>query len=477
VYLSYVRGELKKMAAVQGEDSRYSIQEIDRITASAEAFEKAASEEAQIVWNGFIDQLKKEGADQDFIDGFTKEAGGAGDAFRMLGLLARRPATGLKSLGAMFRGGSHAEGIAKATPTLGGLVDAGGNVVRADATGFLSGLRNWGFNKGYTGGKRLAFADEFQKNLNAAGKSNAHIDQKIDKLRGSALDGLSGHLRGEADAATQQSYRKLTQKASLGDTTAQQAIKDISSGNAKALGKEMNLPTSSIDEMGSQTRRQAASNVHLPSESVIGGAQAHAGDFAKNKFDRLSANAYIPQMSPLASGAPTNAGAFRFSPGKAMTYGLGGGMLGSLAGPLGTAAGVLGGGVVGGLGVGGAATLGLGGAALGANALGLFGKKKKDVDVNGAPSDRHRIVPFMKNKYTGAIGGALLAHMIAKENGLSGPMSWLLPIVGGLAGHQFLPQMMNKWKDPRGYGENSIGSGAAMINQANPVRAYNPEIQ
>jgi hypothetical protein len=161
---------------------------------------------------------------------------------------------------------------------------------------------------------------------------------------------------------------------------------------------------------------------------------------------------------------------FRFSPSQAVSGGLTGALGGTfLGGPVGTVVGGLGGAAVGGLGTGGAATLGIGGGLYAGKELGLLGSKKQKLDEFGAPRDRHRVVPFMKNKYTGAAGGAMLAHLLANESGLTGPMAWLLPIIGGIAGHRFFPQMMNKWKDPMGFGVNSVGSGANMIHQQTPL--------
>lgn len=255
-YLSYLREELLKEA-----DLVYSKEEVEEFTSSRESFEKAAELEAQLVWNGLLDQLKKEGASEDFIEGFTKEAaGGLGGAWK-----------GLKSFG------------------------------------------------------------------------TSHV---------------------------------------------------------------------------------------MPAMKWVG-----------NRFKK-------PSFKDAFTGAVTGGTA------GGLTLGLPGAVAGGLAGA-----------AVGGLGTGGAATLGAG-ALYG---MGAFGRNKKELDPFGAPVDRHRVVPFMKNKYTGAAGGALLAHAIARESGLEGPMGWLLPILGGMVGHKYFPDMMNKWKDPRGYGINSIGSGAAMIQQPQNV--------
>ena len=62
----------------------------------------------------------------------------------------------------------------------------------------------------------------------------------------------------------------------------------------------------------------------------------------------------------------------------------------------------------------------------------------------------------MKNNWTGALGGALLASIIGRQMGLEGPMSWLLPLLGGAAGYKFLPNMMNSWSDRPGTGVNAV---------------------
>jgi hypothetical protein len=85
----------------------------------------------------------------------------------------------------------------------------------------------------------------------------------------------------------------------------------------------------------------------------------------------------------------------------------------------------------------------------------MFGGGNKP-DETGLPTDRNRIIPGMKNNWTGALGGALLASIIGRQMGLEGPMSWLLPLLGGAAGYKFLPNMMNSWSDRPGTGVNAV---------------------
>jgi hypothetical protein len=108
------------------------------------------------------------------------------------------------------------------------------------------------------------------------------------------------------------------------------------------------------------------------------------------------------------------------------------------------------------------------------NSLGL-GDASPSGDSSGLRGDRHRVVPFMSNKATGAIGGALLAMLIAREMGLEGGAGLIAPILGGIAGYNYLPEMMNKWKDPYGSGANRMNPFAAAYNRANPFIPETPE--
>ena len=83
--------------------------------------------------------------------------------------------------------------------------------------------------------------------------------------------------------------------------------------------------------------------------------------------------------------------------------------------------------------------------------------------------DRHQIIPGMGNQYLGAAGGALLSALMGGQMGLTGPASWLMPLLGGAAGYHYLPKLMNMWKDQPGTGTKSISPGAAAYNQQNPI--------
>jgi hypothetical protein len=97
------------------------------------------------------------------------------------------------------------------------------------------------------------------------------------------------------------------------------------------------------------------------------------------------------------------------------------------------------------------------------------------LDATGLLADRHRVLPFMGNNILGTAGGALLGSLVGNELGLEGPASWLAPILGGVAGHQYFPHMMNRWKDNYGEGVNKINEGAANYNKSQPFNLGQPE--
>lgn len=259
-HLSYLRTELHKMAAELGETCMYSSEKIDEITSSPEAFEKAAQEEAQCVWAGIEDTLRKEGADQDFIDGIKKEAF-VMPALRMIG----------RGLGRA--GGAIGTGLKKVGPALG------------------RGLEH--------------------------------------SVVGTTLGGLAGGVPGA-----------------------------LAGGLFTGLGGTMGYGKATL----------------------LGGGALAAG-----------------------------------------TY-------------------------------------------MGAKGLGDSGN-----DITGNPASRNRALPFAPNKVTGGIGGALLGSLLANEMGMSGHAAWMMPVLGGLAGYHHLPNMMDKWKDPYGYGANTMSAGAAHMNRAMPL--------
>jgi hypothetical protein len=180
-------------------------------------------------------------------------------------------------------------------------------------------------------------------------------------------------------------------------------------------------------------------------------------------------------MTSEAAGArPIDKSWFRWTPSQGLSSAGTGAMLGGTVGGVGGIPGALGGAALGGLAGGAVGTLGAGGAALaGGTALGaggLYAGKKMlgggGTDMYGLPEDRHRAIPILNNQIAGGVGGAILGALIARELGIGGGIGGLLlPILGGVAGRQYLPQMMNKWKDPYGVGANQINPIRARINQ------------
>lgn len=83
--------------------------------------------------------------------------------------------------------------------------------------------------------------------------------------------------------------------------------------------------------------------------------------------------------------------------------------------------------------------------------------------------DRHQVIPGVGNQYLGAAGGALLSALMGGQMGLTGPASWLVPLLGGAAGYHYLPKLMNMWKDQPGTGTKAISPSAAAFNQQNPI--------
>jgi len=92
-----------------------------------------------------------------------------------------------------------------------------------------------------------------------------------------------------------------------------------------------------------------------------------------------------------------------------------------------------------------------------------------ELDRYGLNADRHRVVPFMPNKLTGAMAGGLAGGVMSNELGLDGLSSYILPVLGAFAGNHYLPHLMNRWKDPEGTGHNSINPMAAHFNNMQPL--------
>lgn len=147
----------------------------------------------------------------------------------------------------------------------------------------------------------------------------------------------------------------------------------------------------------------------------------------------------------------------RGSLGRGLRRGAIGAGVGGLAmGPLGAAVGGLGGLASGTMGTGKALMAGAGLTGLGAWGAGKLLGGGSGVDETGLPANRNQLIPGVGNNWTGALGGALLASLIGNQLGLEGPMSWMLPLLGGVAGYKMLPGAVNSWQDPKGMGVNAV---------------------
>ena len=131
--------------------------------------------------------------------------------------------------------------------------------------------------------------------------------------------------------------------------------------------------------------------------------------------------------------------------GQGAMWGAGLGAIGGIPGMV--AGGALGAGV-GALGRVGVGALGVGTLLGGRSLLGAGGK-----DRYGLPNDRNRLLPFMNNQLTGAVGGGILGSVLSNAGVPGGA---LLPLIGAAGGYHFLPQIMNNTGDPLGSGANSV---------------------
>jgi hypothetical protein len=89
-------------------------------------------------------------------------------------------------------------------------------------------------------------------------------------------------------------------------------------------------------------------------------------------------------------------------------------------------------------------------------------------DDTGLAADRHPIIPGLANKWLGLAGGAGLGALLRGETGLE-QTGVLLPALGAMAGHHFLPHIMNRWKDAYGTGANQINPGTIALNKSHPI--------
>jgi hypothetical protein len=480
-YMLVLRNDLTKMAVELGEDCPYSSEDICRFTESPESFNKAASMEAQAVWAGLSDELVKAGADQDFLDGMLKEAA-------PWGAILRNPRAALSAAAKAFGGGGakateEVMNLAKKSPGLGGITTNTGELLTNAAT----------MPEHLSGARRFKFTNELENTLGSKGAISPAAQESLDAAKTNYMGKIKDQLGTNAEDAFQTHMHDIYRKAKVApgatatadQLTHQGYIDQMSGGDF-----------SHIAGPGRLNVHPDVLNAKL-NPDVLNDAKTWASQASGAKHDYTGVTPYSQYMNdPARNLTPPGGGkdpsflGVKFRPGKMVSRGMTGGTLGSLAGlpfgmpliggalgtGLGAATGLVGtapvvaAGALGGAGVlGGGAYLGYKGLKGAGNALGLGGQDTQTRDMTGELQDRHRIVPFMNNKATGAIGGALLAALIANHSGMSGPMSWLLPILGGVAGYHYLPQMMNKWKDPYGAGENAISPLAAGMNQQHPL--------
>jgi hypothetical protein len=455
-------------------DVGYSDEYIDRITKSAEAFNKAAHDEAQVVWEGIKDTLQKEGASEDFIDGIVKEAGSVYDVGRMIFSpkmwkhMGKTVPTAAKTL---WQGSNATKDYLARAPkdrTLGGIITKG----KGKGPGSI--LTNETMPSNLSGARTLNMAETLRKDLGAG--AGREVQDMLDQIAGSAKGRAGQELNRIGGNAIQSHIANLEQQARLGGAAgakASQKLKAISKNDWTGIGKDLNLDPNVTKGLGSPSWA-AGKGVHIPDAGRLAKTRDWAKDYAKNPGSAVPFSNIM--TSEGAAGDPINTDWFRYTPakglGQAGTGAMIGGTAGMLGGPLGSLAGAGLGAGIGGL----AGTFGPGGAlvaggvplALGGMWAGkkLLGGGSNEQDKYGLPVDRHRALPIMSNQATGGIGGAILASLIAREMGMdSGLMGIAAPVLGGIAGHKYLPEMMNKWKDPYGVGENQIHPLQAYYNR------------
>jgi hypothetical protein len=482
-YLSYLNQELKKMSSSLG---GYSPEEIDSFTKSAESFEKAAHDEASRVWQGIEDELRKEGADDAFIEGMVKEAvnykgladlGNLGLQLLRGGNFGTLAGVGKKMLGNLGASSAIQKILPKAK-NFGAFVDDAGKVMHGADLHSMPGARTYNL------------ADDVIASYPELHKTNRKAFDAAKKMRSNAASKLTEGFGSENQGILDKTYMDALHEAEFGAGSAKanaaKAVENIGKGDFSDLASRAGI--GSADQARVKTMHGATpTSIHSADRDLVGHLDKMKGHAAS------AAKEGIPHAPSWADQATTHAaygsrgpgkGLFRFAPWEgakgAVKGALGGAMVAPFLGPLGPVAPI-----VGALGTGAYKAFGPAGV-LPAAAIGMYGGKKMlnslglgdaspSVDSSGLRGDRHRVVPFMSNKATGAIGGALLAMLIAREMGLEGGAGLIAPILGGIAGYNYLPEMMNKWKDPYGSGANRMNPFAAAYNRANPFIPETPE--
>ena len=462
-YLSHLREELTKRAG-----NSLSKEKILEITKSKESFTKAAMMEAEEVWSGMKEELEKMGCDEDFTLGIVKEAaysfGGGYTVLRNLPTAIRELGTvgAVKPLlGRIF----NPTNFVNEAKELGGAVNAAGEFLGIKGS---AGSNASSVSHGLLGDWKDAILAK-----NPSG--NAQIENALESSKQRA----QSVLQELHSPYYEQQHADIVARAEGGDRAARTALTNFSKNKPTQYATEIGYSPEMRDAfagMGdvAHTKRSPA----LPSPDLVEKYQSKAKEVVHNKFQKGTYPHQLEDASTMAqTGRPADTRLFRMTPstGVKRALGMGGtGALGGLmlGGPMGAAAGGLGGLALGGL----TGTLGTGGAlaagALGTGYLGYKGLQATGLtgqnntpDATGLPQDRNRLVPAINNKFAGGVGGALLAALIASETGLGGPAAWLLPVLGGVAGYNYFPQMMNKWKDPYGTGANYMGPAASAHMQ------------
>lgn len=393
--------------------------------------QSALIKESENFREGLKTAMLENGADLHTVEGLFKEAE---DRFTevITGTLSKE--AGIGSAAAKFLSGMKAplRGMAASGRGFGSGTIGKGDFLRSVVPGIddaVIGLKDLGkLDELHAGTTRIALGDKLQ-NLGLRGIGNQVTTWGENAARAQANNLANAGFRSKANDVFQ-AARNEARSASGITAKTQQNLDDL---------KNIKIPNT-----------QQPGNV---SQDVLQAGVDRATNFAK---DPLGA-----KMMPSAGGGGLMGGHMRFTPGRGLGRAAGGALLGGMTlGPL----GALGGAAVGGL----TGTLGTGGTL--AAGAGLYGASKL-LGGGGKPApseDRNRILPFMGNNWTGGVGGALLGSVIANELGLDGAAGWLLPLLGGVAGYNYLPGMVNSFKDPLGQGANAV----PVSHQAGNLRNF-----
>jgi hypothetical protein len=323
------------------------------------------------------------------------------------------------------------------------------------------------------GARTLGMAEELKKAIGTGASRDTTdlLDSVIRKSKGQASSQLN-RIGGNRIQSHVSDLEQMAQQGGTAGADAMGKLKQMSQGDWSGVGADLKLHPETIRGLGDEAHA-LSQGINVPRTSTLRKTEDWAKDYTKNP---LSASPLSSVMTGEAAAArPIDKSLFRWTPQQGLAGAGAGAMLGGTVGGLGGIPGALGGAALGGLAGGVVGTLGAGGAALaGGTALGgagLYAGKKmfgggSETDMYGLPTDRHRAIPILNNQFAGGVGGAILGALVARELGIGGGIGGLLlPILGGVAGRQYLPQMMNRWKDPYGVGANQIHPMSAYLNK------------